>query len=329
VLMSEKIYALLLKLYPARFRADYGASVMHLFRDRLREESGMLRRFRFWVDMITDLVISIPREHRRRNYAETEVPGYRLSEEAVNALCKKHIIEPAVSFYLFLALGFTTGWFGASERRTLLFAYLLLATIGLGRFLGISKFKKRWRSNEVILGTELIQQKHLHYDVTLHKSQVARIIENPKGLLVVAQEANRTRTVFVPDGITGYFQIRKDLSEWMPITLQPELWLSNPWPVLGCMAAWVPAILLTRSQNWFICAAGIYYSLALLVITVNIARPLNSSRKAEEGWGLNLAPPKHVLRRFENQLRHAPATWRTLLVLILLPFARTLLAFRR
>ena len=34
--MSEKIYSLLLRLYPARFRQQYGAEALQLFRDRLR-----------------------------------------------------------------------------------------------------------------------------------------------------------------------------------------------------------------------------------------------------------------------------------------------------
>jgi hypothetical protein len=61
--VSEKIYTWLLKLYPAHFREEYGASASQLFRDRLRAERGVFRRLWFWLDMIADLVISIPREH--------------------------------------------------------------------------------------------------------------------------------------------------------------------------------------------------------------------------------------------------------------------------
>ena len=59
--MSEKIYAWLLKIYPVRFREDYGTAAMQLFCDRLRAERGIFRRLRFWLDMIADLAISIPR----------------------------------------------------------------------------------------------------------------------------------------------------------------------------------------------------------------------------------------------------------------------------
>jgi Clp amino terminal domain, pathogenicity island component len=64
--MSEKIYAWLLRLYPVRFRQEYEASAMQLFRDRLRAERGFSRRLWFWLDVITDLVVSLPREHWRQ-----------------------------------------------------------------------------------------------------------------------------------------------------------------------------------------------------------------------------------------------------------------------
>jgi len=65
--MSERIYAWLLKLYPARFRREYGSSATQLFRDRLQAERGFFRRLRFWLDVIADLAISFPREHWRQN----------------------------------------------------------------------------------------------------------------------------------------------------------------------------------------------------------------------------------------------------------------------
>ena len=57
--MSERIYAWLLKLYPARFREEYAALMLQLFRDRLQTERGVFRRFRFWLDVTIDLAVSI------------------------------------------------------------------------------------------------------------------------------------------------------------------------------------------------------------------------------------------------------------------------------
>ena len=62
--MSEKVYIWILKLYPATFRAEYGADALQLFLDRLHAERGGFRaRCRLWFDVIVDLAVSIPREY--------------------------------------------------------------------------------------------------------------------------------------------------------------------------------------------------------------------------------------------------------------------------
>ena len=62
--MSEKIYALLLRLYPTHFRNAYGGEALQLFRDRARDERGFLSGLRLWLDLLGDLAISVPREYR-------------------------------------------------------------------------------------------------------------------------------------------------------------------------------------------------------------------------------------------------------------------------
>ena len=61
--MSEKIFRLFLRLYPSRFRQEYGDEAMKLFRDRACDETGMWPSVRLWCDLFTDLVTSIPREY--------------------------------------------------------------------------------------------------------------------------------------------------------------------------------------------------------------------------------------------------------------------------
>ena len=61
--MSEKIYACLLHLYPAKFRHDYGQEALQLFRDRLRHETGFIARLRLWFDILLDLAISLPGQY--------------------------------------------------------------------------------------------------------------------------------------------------------------------------------------------------------------------------------------------------------------------------
>jgi hypothetical protein len=68
--MSEKIYALLLRLFPSQFRETYGEDALQLFRDRARDETGLSSRARLWFDLLADLAISVPREYF---YAEPEL----------------------------------------------------------------------------------------------------------------------------------------------------------------------------------------------------------------------------------------------------------------
>jgi hypothetical protein len=62
--MSERIYKWLLRLYPSNFQKAYGEEALQLFRDRSRDERGFLSSLRLWLDLLGDLVISIPREYR-------------------------------------------------------------------------------------------------------------------------------------------------------------------------------------------------------------------------------------------------------------------------
>jgi hypothetical protein len=59
--MSERIFALLLRLYPKHFRARYGDESLQLLRDRLRDESGFFARLRLLVDLFTDTAVGLPR----------------------------------------------------------------------------------------------------------------------------------------------------------------------------------------------------------------------------------------------------------------------------
>jgi hypothetical protein len=63
--MSEKLYSLLLKLYPNHFRRAYGDEALRLVLDRARDEKGFLCRLRLWLDLLVDLAISLPREYSK------------------------------------------------------------------------------------------------------------------------------------------------------------------------------------------------------------------------------------------------------------------------
>jgi hypothetical protein len=62
--MAEKIYAWLLRLYPAHFRKTCGEDALQLFRDRSRDERGFPAGLRLWLDLLSDLAVSISLEYR-------------------------------------------------------------------------------------------------------------------------------------------------------------------------------------------------------------------------------------------------------------------------
>jgi hypothetical protein len=68
--MSERIYRLLLRLYPSEFRQTYGEEAVLLFRDRMQDERGFFRHSRLWLDLLLDLGAI-----RIRGYRETAVAG--------------------------------------------------------------------------------------------------------------------------------------------------------------------------------------------------------------------------------------------------------------
>ena len=57
------IFRLLLRLYFSRFKQEYGDEALQLFRDPMHDEAGVWQSVRLWFDLLTDLVISLPREY--------------------------------------------------------------------------------------------------------------------------------------------------------------------------------------------------------------------------------------------------------------------------
>ncbi len=98
-----KLYRLLLNLYPARFREEYGGSLEQQFVDEYRETQTAAARFKLWVTALHDLAWSIPVEL-----------AHELRQDLSHSL-RVHARRPFVMTFtvaiLALAIGGATGVF--------------------------------------------------------------------------------------------------------------------------------------------------------------------------------------------------------------------------
>jgi carboxypeptidase family protein len=88
--MFEKLYTSLFRLYPSRFRKEYEAESLQLIRDRLRDETGTLKRARLLWDLATDFLVGLPQAHRNSyTPAQTQalslhaggIPSFKMLDE--------------------------------------------------------------------------------------------------------------------------------------------------------------------------------------------------------------------------------------------------------
>src|SRR5271165_6143279 len=98
-----KLYRLLLRLFPARFREEYEAPMEHLFSDEYRDATGVWSRTRLWSRAIGDVIVSAPQQ--------------RLSELTLDLshaarIYRKHLFSTMLALTaMALAIGASTGVF--------------------------------------------------------------------------------------------------------------------------------------------------------------------------------------------------------------------------
>lgn len=64
--VSPRLYRLLLQVYPAEFRREYGREMQQVFRELCRDElsrSGKFGLLRLWLRTLADLICTAPGEH--------------------------------------------------------------------------------------------------------------------------------------------------------------------------------------------------------------------------------------------------------------------------
>lgn len=98
--MSDRIFAVLLRLYPASFREKYRDEALQLYRDRLRDETGAFRKIRLFCDLLCDAVASQP--HAWRNsYTHVIAPSLAPGNQAAPLfrMLEKEPLRPVAVFF--------------------------------------------------------------------------------------------------------------------------------------------------------------------------------------------------------------------------------------
>ncbi len=96
-------YRRLVKLYPARFREEYGRPLEQQFVDEYREADGRLTRAVLWARVIADFVVSMPRELLREVRDDMRY--------AARVYLRHPLVTVLALVALSLAVGATTGVF--------------------------------------------------------------------------------------------------------------------------------------------------------------------------------------------------------------------------
>lgn len=99
----SRLYRLLLRLYPARFREEYAASLQLQFQDDYRGVRGRPALLVFWARMLFDLAVSIPTQivHEVSQDVRTSARVYR----------RRPLATGLAVIALAMAIGVTTGVF--------------------------------------------------------------------------------------------------------------------------------------------------------------------------------------------------------------------------
>jgi hypothetical protein len=58
-----RLYRLLLRLYPASFRAEYGSELIATFAGRRRDAGSLFARLMLWSDVLPDLILTAAQSH--------------------------------------------------------------------------------------------------------------------------------------------------------------------------------------------------------------------------------------------------------------------------
>jgi hypothetical protein len=212
--MSERLYSLILRLYPRAFRDRYAAEMRQVFLGRLRDEGAM----RVWLDVLGDAVISIPQQHIVREphpyYPPSAVP-LRAAEALMmrGAICSMFAgFAVALIFFLSFFVGFAKTW---PLAGALLVAFGLKARKG-------SRAIEALRTVRAEAGSDAVTVAYAGMaPLTLRREEITGLHEfQLVGLRI--QTADPLRDLWVPFRTASYEALKASLGQWVPVKSTPH-----------------------------------------------------------------------------------------------------------
>ncbi|HWB83179.1 MAG TPA: hypothetical protein VG675_03490 [Bryobacteraceae bacterium] len=169
------------------------------------------------MDILFDLVTSVPREHLRPHPSATfQVEGHRLSEQAISEMLRRSHVRQTPFLLLSLTGGFLIAWLGGAPRWLACIVYGALTYLTAPPLRGIGTFKENWRTFELLLDEDRIEQRHAGRILTLHRSEITAFVER-RGFGMTVKTADPDRAIWIPSVVNGYEDLRLRLSTWMQI----------------------------------------------------------------------------------------------------------------
>ncbi len=217
--MSDRIFDLVLRLYPKAFQEEYGAEMRRLFHDQLRAADGWPGRLRVRARLFADAAAAAPREHHR---SVTAPEGeHRLSEAGLHEVIRRSHAAAFPAAILWVSLGFGLSWLGAAPRPAMFAIYGLLAILVSMMLRGVRQVKRHWRGFSLRFeGDSIVESSSGKVVKSLRREEVERIIEVPGyALSVIARE--QARSLWIPSPVDGFETIRDVLGSWAPIETRP------------------------------------------------------------------------------------------------------------
>ncbi len=287
--MSERLYSLLLRLYPRAFRERYSAEMRQVFRDRLRHEAPL----RVWTDVLGDALVSIPRQHFISGPHPYFPPLAAPLHAAVQAMLIRAFVASTICAISAAAMSVARSFWSVP-------VFVIASGVLLRTLWKAGCMSRAIRTYVAEVGDDSVTVSCAGLGmapVTLRRADVTAVHVFVKTGLRV-QTADPSRDLWVPENVPSYADLKARLSEWAPVTMTP--WWQGMWQPpdgVGLAVSCALALLLPMSfASGY--AAGSVLVLVWVIAQGDGKRLLTWTDPRSRRFALSLLPAAIVLVRW-------------------------------